>query len=445
MTIANSKPKIRVTFILAFLAVAVITISCLVEGAAGKDKGLSLGQRESAEYCIKAVASEVQSRYYDPTLRGLDFKDRVKQATERADTAHSLSEVYGVVAWLLEPLNDSHTFFIPPARPYDVQNGWEYGFVGDTPYITAVKPDSNAFAQGIRPGDQLLTLEGFNVTRENAWKLQYAFEGLAPRSAMHVTVRDPEGKTRTLLVGAEVTKLPNVVDIFSSEEWFRRHDILHTMESRTVDMGDVMVWKLPTFVINEDDKYLNLAQKHKALILDLRGNPGGNESVLAKVIARLFDKEVIVGERIQRKHTNTWKVEPKDSEKTFRGKLIVLIDSESASAAEIFARIIQIEGRGMVIGDRSSGMVMEAEHSYFVAGMAPPIPAGVSVTVADLRMRDGKSLEHVGVEPDRVVLPSPQDMAAGRDPALAAAAAEVGVQLTPEQAGKLFPTVWRNF
>jgi C-terminal processing protease CtpA/Prc len=152
-----------------------------------------------------------------------------------------------------------------------------------------------------------------------------------------------------------------------------------------------------------------------------------------------------VGERVLRNHTRDWKIESKGSEKVFAGKLVVLIDSQSASAAEIFARVIQIESRGVLIGDRSSGMVMGAVHSHFVAGTAPPIAAAVSVTEEDLKMRDGKSLEHVGVDPDRTVLPSPQDLASGRDPALAAALAELRIQLTPEQAGKLFPTVWRNF
>jgi hypothetical protein len=148
----NAKPKIRLMFLFLFLCGTGLTVSCFVEAAAGKDKGLSLGQREAAENCIKTVASEVQSRYYDPTLHGVDLKQRVKEATERADAVHTLSEVYGIIAWMLEPLNDSHTFFIPPARPFHVQHGWEYGFIGDKPYITAVKPDSNAFAQGIRPG-----------------------------------------------------------------------------------------------------------------------------------------------------------------------------------------------------------------------------------------------------------------------------------------------------
>lgn len=59
-------------------------------------------------------------------------------------------------------------------------------------------------------------------------------------------------------------------------------------------------------------------------------------------------------------------------------------------------------------------------------------------------MKDGQSLERIGVTPDEIKLPVPADLAAKRDPVLAYAASLLGVTLTPEKAGALFPLEWRK-
>jgi C-terminal processing protease CtpA/Prc len=123
----------------------------------------------------------------------------------------------------------------------------------------------------------------------------------------------------------------------------------------------------------------------------------------------------------------------------FTGRLTVLVDSRSASAAEMFARIVQIEKRGIVLGDRTSGAVMRSRlFTHRAESRTASAVYGTSVTVADVRMSDGASLEKAGVEPDEIVLPTQTDLASGRDPLLARAIELAGGAITPEEAGRLF-------
>ena len=69
---------------------------------------------------------------------------------------------------------------------------------------------------------------------------------------------------------------------------------------------------------------------------------------------------------------------------------------------------------------------------------------GNSVTIADLIMPDGNSLERTGVTPDETLLPTAGDLAAQRDPVLARAAKIAGVELDPVKAGSLFPKETRK-
>jgi carboxyl-terminal processing protease len=220
----------------------------------------------------------------------------------------------------------------------------------------------------------------------------------------------------------------------------------YLVRARYAERGDdLLIVQFPEFLpsLGEVESVVSKMRNYKSVVLDLRADPGGSEDMLISLLGGVFKDKVKVGDRVRRNGTHAIETAPFRS--GFDGKLVVLIDSRSASAAEAFARVIQLEKRGSIVGDRSAGAVMEAEFFQHQTGGDTGgafIVYGAEVTVADIVMTDGRSLEHAGVTPDALVLPTASDLANGRDPVLAKAAEMVGVTMTPEEAGKLFPYEW---
>jgi len=249
---------------------------------------------------------------------------------------------------------------------------------------------------------------------------------------------------QTLKKVIDLTGADGGVDIFQMIREGENAD--HVVRQRYIKMGDVMIWKMPEFFleVHEVDHMFDIARKHKVLILDLRENPGGIEDTMTRMVANVMDHDVKLADRITRKPDKQVEAKAR-SNNTFTGKIIVLVDSASASAAELFARVMQLENRGVVIGDQSYGRVMEAKDYSVSQGLDTKIFYSFSITHADLIMKDGKSLEHTGVTPDEILLPTAQDIAAGRDPVLARALEIAGVKVDAASAGKMFPFEWVPF
>jgi len=320
--------------------------------------------------------------------------------------------------------------------------------IGDHCFVTRVRPGSDADAKGVKPGDEVLSINGFAPSRDNFWKMDYVYNVLRPQPGLRIELKDPAGAQRQADVMAKITETKRVMDLTgeSGDVW----DIVregetsgHLMDARSVTFGDdLLIVKFPIFFFTPSviDDLLGRMRKHKAVVLDLRGNPGGSVEVLKQFLGGVFENEIKIGDRVGRDvHKPMVTKKPHDP---FTGKLVVLVDSRSASAAELFARVVQLEKRGVVMGDHSSGSVMEAKRYPNHLGTETMVFYGASITDADIIMSDGKSLEHTGVSPDEVALPTAADMAANRDPVLAQAAQSLGVKITPEKAGTLFPYEW---
>ena len=434
----------------AIVAIKLIGVATLLPTVGWPQQPMSSFDRERARSILQVIAGDIRQHYYDTKFHGVDWDAKVAEAKQRIETSTSFNMAMSHIAGAIDTLNDSHTFLLPPQHAYHHDYGWQYQMVGDRCFVTRVRPKSDAETKGVKPGDEILTMNGYTVTRDTLWKMQYVFSVLRPQPGLRLGLRDPAGNQRQVDVAAKIQEKKHVTDLTAAGGGGDIWDLIrgeetqeHLMRARYQEHGDqLLILKVPAFFFSmtEVESMIGKARKHQALIVDLRGNPGGNVDTLKYLVGGMFDKEVKIADRVGRKESKPEVA--KAFHNPFTGKVIVLVDARSASAAELFARIMQIEKRGTVVGDHTSGSVMEAKHYNEKLGMDTVIFFGASITEADLIMTDGKSLEHAGVVPDEVVLPSAQDLANGSDPALARAADLLGVKLSAEEAGKAFPFEW---
>src|SRR5262249_9795864 len=108
-------------------------------------------QRDRARQMLKDVADAMRKHYYDPKYHGIDLEAKVKEADDAIRKASNLSQAMLDVATVLVPLEDSHTFFLPPTRNVRREFGYNAQMVGDHCFVTSVKPRGPA-SEFLSPG-----------------------------------------------------------------------------------------------------------------------------------------------------------------------------------------------------------------------------------------------------------------------------------------------------
>lgn len=430
------------------LHVLILPVAILLAAQLAGAQELRKLDRARGHEIVKQLKKDIEKNYYDPAFGGIDLDRHFGEAEKKIDEAQSVGQMFGIIGQTLVDFNDSHTRFVPPGRAATINYGWQMQAIGDTVYVVAVKPGSDADKKGVKPGDRVLTFDQYQPTRDNLSLLRYLYYSLRPKGGMRLQVQPPGQGTREVDVLAEVSQAHRVRDLTSEygvremlrdaqNERRRRRHIYYDDES-------VFIWKKPAFNL-EDHQINDMMKKAKdsaAMILDLRGNPGGYVKSLERMVGAFFEKGTKIADVKGRKPMKP--LTAQTGRESFSGDLVVLVDSESGSSAEVFARIVQIEGRGKVLGDKTSGKVMQSRGYGHTSGTGTVVRYGASVTNADLIMPDGQSLENVGVTPDEIILPTAEDLAASRDPVMARAGELLGLEMTPERAGSLFPIEWED-
>ena len=433
------KPKIP---FLLFLSFAVVLCVAPGKSSAQKAGRLEIGQWRDVLKNLKAALKE---NYYDPSLRGIDIDAHFELAHDKMKDAKSLSQLTGIAAQALLDLDDSHTLLIPPYYFSRIDYGWTMQVVGSDCYVLSVKPRSDAEAKGLQAGDRVVSIDGRSMDRSKAWLANYLYNTLQPQPDIKLVVEKPDMRQVELVVH---TKLGRTTKFSSNYEWQEPQIYLPEVypheDDRFYELSkEVLVWKMPAFRWRILYRAEHKLKNRKALILDLRGNPGGYVDALEGFTGCFFDSNIKISEARGRKKFKPSFAESR-GDKAFKGQLVVLIDGGSSSEAELFARTIQLQKRGTVIGDRSAGSVMRSRFYPMHHGGYNEMIYGIFVTEADVIMPDGNSLEHVGVKPDELLLPTAQELSTKLDPVLARAAALVGVKLAAKQAGEFFPVIWKD-
>jgi C-terminal processing protease CtpA/Prc len=381
---------------------------------------------ERAQYrqMLYSVRKDVEKFYFDPNYKGIDLNAKYDEAQKNLEAATSVNDLSAAVAQFLLDFDDSHLYFHPPPRLKSVDYGFYFRMYGDKCLVRKVDPNSDAHSKGLRAGDHIRSMGGYSINRKSITTTRYYFNELNPQASLVLEIVKPNGARMLFAVTPKITLLPKVARPDMNQ--FVR-DMENYMRDTTRQyfydgFESVFIWKMPAFSIDryDVDKIMNRVKKHPALILDMRGNRGGDAEAALRLISNMFDRDIKVADEKRRKESRELFAKSRGKD-AFQGKIIVLIDSDSASGAEIFARIIQIEARGTVIGDRSAGAVMKARLIGHELGSQFTTYYAVSVPVAHLVMTDGKTLEKIGVTPDIVMIPSQTDLATGRDIVLAEA------------------------
>jgi C-terminal processing protease CtpA/Prc len=389
------------------------------------------------------IQRALTEQYYDPSFHGIDLNERFRIAKERIKELQTNAQIFRVIAQAVLDLNDSHTIFIPPSHYNRMEYGFSLQMVGNVCHVVNVKHGSDAETQGLKDGDVVTSVANILPTRDTLWKIQYLLYRLEPEPLVKLTVQDADGSSRTVFVKSRV---------LTPKDEERERERRSKLEKSLPDLksnpfkchavtDDLIACKLYSFMVEPGivDKMMKEIAGHKKLILDLRGNGGGAVETEARLTSYFFDHDVKISTEIARNKRKD-RIAKSRGDRAFTGQLLVLVDSNSASASEIFARVVQLEKRGKIVGDVTAGKVMEAVFHNLaeVRGIATYFVFGIEVTVADLVMSDGQRLEGAGVVPDIAVGPSGRSLAEKTDPVLGYATSLLGAPISAEEAGKYY-------
>lgn len=305
--------------------------------------------------------------------------------------ATSEALVDGAITGMVDSLGDKgHSRYMSPKAAAEEKEALDGTFEGIGAYlserdgfviIAAPIEGSPAEKAGIRPGDRIMTVDGLDMKNATISELQAKVRGPAG-STVNLVVLHEDGKTETIAIVRQSIEIPSVTWSMLPNKVAHIH--LNQFSAQA----------------NDDTAAALKAARAAgatAIILDLRNNPGGYVDQLMQVAGQFLPKNstVLIEETRDKSQTKyTTDTEPTTADLP----MVVLINSNSASAAEILSGALQYAKRAHLIGEPTFGTATVLRPFDLDSG------AQIRLGTTQWLTPDGKVVRGVGITPDEIVM-----------------------------------------
>ena len=382
------------------------------------------------------VWQTINDKYFDPTFGGLDWQaigDEYRQrlATVQEDDAFWLQ----VLNPMLFELGVSHLAVLPPELATSLDRmtfatgspGMDVRLLDGMAVVTQVVEGSPADQAGLQPGFVITSVDGWTLEDIAAWSPPTPPDNERNRRASAV-----QGM-RDLLYGETGTEV--VVEYLDANDRPRRATLQFVPRSGSAcaefdpsvppacaeievrrlanDIGYLRFSGFLNAVLDGVLQAIDDLHDAPALIIDLRGNPGGLFPVRKAIASQLVGSpELFMRYQYRDGLEETYLDAVSDA---YPGEVVILVDEHSTSSSEEFAGSLQALDRATIVGSQTPGRCLVANIVELPYGAILSYPYGESQTP------DGRVLEDNGVVPDIAVALDRQQLLHGVDAQLEAA------------------------
>ncbi len=413
---------------------------------------------EMALQTFDSAWSRINSSYYDPEFRGIDWPGIRDELRPSAAAANTREDLRTVLRDMLSRLGESH-FAILPEESVDAISvdddgvveeddateggpgdlGLEFRWVDGRMTVFRVR-EGSAMDAGVRAGwvvasigDRSMDRWESVVSEAEPGRARIAVETETLQGAgslvegpsgsiVHLTLEDGDGELRALALERRPVKgdLVQFGALPAMASWldYRR---VPTDSGACIGVIEFNIWMAP--LVAPFNRAVDALDDCAGMVIDLRGNLGGVGGMVMSTAGSFFGERAELGTVESRTGELNFVAMPRgvDSEgqlrDAFEGRLAVLVDRMSMSTSEIFAAGLKSTGRARLFGQTTPG--------YALPAMTIRLPTGDVLyhVVSNLTDPEGVRIEGLGVQPD-VEIPLRRDvLLEGRDEVMDAAIA----------------------